>query len=173
MAGTADLLRRLERHPSVHYPVLVPNRRGLEDLEKLLVERPDGADEVAVFTAATEAFTKANTNNTLRDSIQAASLVSERARALGLRVRGYVSVVVHCPYSGHVKYSQVRDVAKALVDAGCYEISLGDTVGMARPFEVSEMVEEVRKSVPVSMLAVSTLFSSPNLLVLINVLRDT
>ena len=81
---------------------------------------------------------------------------AEAAVKKGLRVRGYVSVVIACPYSGRVDYKKVREVSKALVDMGCYEVSLGDTVGMGTPYEVAEMIEEVKKSVPVEKLAVSS-----------------
>jgi len=133
--------------------VLVPNQRGLEDLFSLLDTNPGVTDEIAVFTAATDAFTRANLNCTIEESLIRLSTVTQTAKARGLRVRGYVSVVIVCPYSGKTDYARVREVAKALMDMGCYEVSLGDTVGQGRPHEVAEMIEEVKKQVPVESLA--------------------
>ncbi len=158
MAGTADVLRRIDRLPSVRYPVLVPNQKGLNDLFALLGEIPSNpplTDEVAIFTAATDAFTRANLNCTVTESLEKLSKVTRSALDRGLRVRGYVSVVIACPYSGRTDYKRVRDIAKELMEMGCYEVSLGDTVGQGRPREVGEMLEEVKKSVPVENLAVS------------------
>jgi hydroxymethylglutaryl-CoA lyase len=156
MGGTAEVLTQIkQRGNNVHYPVLVPNKRGLEDLLTLLDTNPGVTDEVAVFTAATDAFNKANLNCTVAESLEKIEGVVRIARDRGLRVRGYVSVVVYCPYSGKVEYRQVKHVAKALEDMGCYEVSLGDTVGRARPHEIAEMLEEVKTGVPVEKLAVS------------------
>ncbi|KAG2007365.1 zuotin [Coprinopsis cinerea AmutBmut pab1-1] len=153
MGGTPDVLKQIRsRRPNVHYPVLVPNQRGLDDLLSLLDSHPALTDEIAVFTSATDAFNKANLNCTVAESLQKLQSVVSTAEK-GLRVRGYVSVVVVCPYSGKVDYRKVREVAKELVDMGCYEVSLGDTVGQARPHEVAEMLEEVKLSVPVHQLA--------------------
>lgn len=153
MAGTADVLKQIARsRPNVHYPVLVPNQRGLQDLLDL---PPNLTDEIAVFTSATDAFNRANLNCTVAESLEKLSTVVATARDRGLRVRGYVSVVIVCPYSGKVDYKRVREVATALADMGCYEVSLGDTVGRGRPHEVAEMLEEVKLGVPVHKLAVS------------------
>ncbi|KAJ8522076.1 hypothetical protein ONZ45_g1263 [Pleurotus djamor] len=156
MAGTADVLSKIERTPGNHYPVLVPNQKGLDHLLALLEANnvsPPLTDEIAIFTAATDAFTKANLNTTTAESLARLAPVTEAAVKKGLRVRGYVSVVIACPYSGRVDYKKVREVSKALVDMGCYEVSLGDTVGMGTPYEIAEMIEEVKKSVPVEKLA--------------------
>ncbi|KAF8902626.1 aldolase [Gymnopilus junonius] len=152
MAGTADVLNQIEKYPNVHYPVLVPNQRGLQDLLSLSTVRPL-TDEIAVFTAATDAFTNANLNCTIAESLTRLASVTRDALDRGLRVRGYVSVVIACPYSGKTDYKQVRAVAKELVDMGCYQVSLGETVGQGRPHEVAEMLEEVKKDVPVEKLA--------------------
>lgn len=124
---------------------------------------PPLTDEIAVFTAATDAFTKANLNCTIAESLTRLASVTRDARDRGLRVRGYVSVVIACPYSGKTDYSQVRAVTKELIDMGCYEVSLGETVGQGRPHQVAEMIEEVKKDVPVEKLAVgvSSLPSCP------------
>ncbi|EED84126.1 predicted protein, partial [Postia placenta Mad-698-R] len=150
MEGTDEVLRQMEHLQGVHYPVLVPNMKGLDALLALLstenppVSRPQHAapplppaqpltDEIALFTAATDAFCQANTNCTVAESLARLAPVAARARASGLRVRGYVSVVVVCPYTGRVRAEEVRDVARALLDMGCYEVSLGDTVGAGTP----------------------------------------
>ncbi|KAJ7165332.1 hypothetical protein C8R46DRAFT_1098380 [Mycena filopes] len=156
MAGTADVLSQMERLPNVRYPVLVPNQKGLDAVTALLAEHPVSpplTDEIAIFTAATDAFTRANLNTTTAESLTRLAPVARAALDRGLRVRGYVSVVIACPYSGRVDYVRVREVAKALLDMGCYEVSLGDTVGMGTPSQVSEMLEEVKKDVPVGKLA--------------------
>ncbi|KAI5891304.1 aldolase [Schizophyllum commune H4-8] len=169
MASSAEVLNYIERLPGVRYPVLIPNQKGLETLVQLMAKNeqqdmlitdvkddsphPVPTDEIAVFTAATDAFNKANTNATVAESLDRLAPVIRHALDLGLRVRGYVSVVIACPYSGRVDARQVRDVAKALVDMGCYEISLGDTVGQGTPWQVTSMIEEVSKDVNVDKLA--------------------
>ena len=157
MADTAEVLKKMEQVPGVRYPVLVPNQRGLDDLLGLLDEHPGVTDEVAVFTAASDGFAKANLNCTVKESLVRLEGVVRTARERGLRVRGYVSVVVECPYSGRTEYGKVREVARELVDMGCYEVSLGETVGKGRPHQVAEMIEEVKKGVPVHFLAVCSL----------------
>ncbi|KZP16713.1 aldolase [Athelia psychrophila] len=162
MGGTAEVISQMERLPGVHYPVLVPNQRGLDNLSSLLAEyasspsaaaQPPPTDEIAIFTAATDAFCQANTNTTVAGSLARLAPVARAALAQGLRVRGYVSVVITCPYSGQVDYGRVREVAEALLAMGCYEVSLGDTVGTGTPAAVSEMLREVTKTVPVEKLA--------------------
>lgn len=160
MAGTADVISQMERIPGVHYPVLVPNERGLDDLLKLLSLHPKPGtppptDEIAIFTAATDAFCRANTNCTVKESLERLAPVAERAAKAGLRVRGYVSVVITCPYSGRVDYNRVRDVSRALLEMGCYEVSLGDTTGAGTPGTVLDMLSVVASSIPVKKLAVS------------------
>ncbi|EJD02005.1 aldolase [Fomitiporia mediterranea MF3/22] len=158
MAGTADVLSQMERLPGVHYPVLVPNTRGLDDLLRLLASpsKPDTlprVNEIAVFSAATDAFSRANTNCTVKESLERLAPVVERAAAAGLRVRGYVSVVITCPYSGRADYKRVRDVSRALLDMGCYEVSLGDTTGTGTPASVLDMLSVVSSTIPVRNLA--------------------
>lgn len=158
MAGTAEVLRTMERLPNVHYSVLVPNQRGLQDLLALLEKYPESpplTDEISVFTSATELFTRRNLNCSIAESLQKLEVVTRTALEKGLRVRGYVSVAVVCPFEGRTDYKRVRDMTKELLDMGCYEVSLGETVGQGRPHEVAEMIEEVKKAVPVSKLAVS------------------
>jgi hydroxymethylglutaryl-CoA lyase len=174
MGGTADVLKGINRQKGVHYAVLVPNKRGLDDLVALLDSHPSDVpltDEVSVFTAATDAFNKANLNCTVKESLEKLGVVTRAALDRGLRVRGYVSVVIACPYSGTVDYKRVREVAKELLEMGCYEVSLGDTVGQARPHQIGEMLEEVKKVVPVEKLAVRFLYSFARL-ILSFALRD-
>ncbi|KAF8170133.1 hypothetical protein BJ912DRAFT_154965 [Pholiota molesta] len=156
MAGTADVLKGIEQRPGVHYAVLVPNARGLADLLALLSasdRSPPLTDEISVFVAATDAFSRANLNCSVAEALARTAPVVRAARAHGLRVRGYVSVVVACPYAGRVEPARVREVARELREMGCYEVSLGETVGRGRPHEVQEMLEEVKKGVPVENLA--------------------
>lgn len=161
MAGTAEVITQMERLPDVHYTVLVPNQKGLDNLSTVLSTHdspgPPPSDEIAIFAAATDAFSRANLNTSVAESLARLAPVARRALDQGLRVRGYVSVVIACPYSGAVDYKHVRDVAKELVEMGCYEVSLGDTVGMGTPTQVAAMIEEVKKRVPVEQLAVRDL----------------
>ncbi len=157
----------MTRLPGSHYPVLVPNQKGLDNLLSLLSSHPSSSpstppptDEIAVFTAATDAFAKANTNCTVSESLDRLAPVVSTALQRGLRVRGYVSVVIVCPYTGRVRYEDVKSVTRALREMGCYEVSLGDTVGMGTPASVGEMLEVVTggsDGVPVEVLAVSPL----------------
>ena len=159
MAGTPEVISQVERLPGVRYPVLVPNIKGLENLLTFLSghssSSPPPTDEVAVFIAATDAFSKANTNCTVAESLERTSQVVRLALEKGLRVRGYLSVVIACPYSGPVDYGKVRDLTKQLLDMGCYEVSLGDTTGVGNPHSISEMLNTVMSINPVEKLAVS------------------
>lgn len=159
MAGTSEVITQVDHLPGVRYPVLVPNIKGLENLLAVLSEHssssPPPTDEVAVFIAATDAFSKANTNCTVAESLERTSKVVRLALEKGLRVRGYLSVVIACPYSGPVDYRNVRDLTKQLLDMGCYEVSLGDTTGAGNPHSVSEMLATVMSANPVEKLAVS------------------
>ncbi|NUS60555.1 MAG: hydroxymethylglutaryl-CoA lyase, partial [Lysobacter sp.] len=124
LADAAEVFTGIARKPGVRYPVLVPNEQGYDRA------RAVGVDEVAVFTAASEAFNKKNINATIDESIERFRPVVERARADGVRVRGYVSTVLGCPYQGEVAVADVVRVAKQMHDLGCYEVSLGDTIGV-------------------------------------------
>ncbi|KAF8153279.1 hypothetical protein B0H34DRAFT_722956 [Crassisporium funariophilum] len=156
MAGTAEVLKGIDRLPGVHYAVLVPNERGLQDLLALLESHTASSpltDEISIFTAATESFCKRNLNCSVAESLDNLKRVTRTALDKGLRVRGYVSVVVACPFEGKVDPRRVRDVTRELLDMGCYEVSLGETIGQGRPHEVADMIEEVKKAVPVEKLA--------------------
>jgi len=147
MADTAEVMARIRRKPGVTYPVLVPNLKGLESAIAAK------ATEVAGFAAATEAFSKRNTNCTIARSMQRQAEVCRAALDAGLRVRGYISVVLGCPYEGEVQPEAVAGVAQQLFDMGCYEISLGDTIGTGTPASAQRMIETVAKKIPVEKLA--------------------
>jgi len=147
MADSGEVLRGIWRAPGVRYAALTPNLRGLDDALEA------GADEVAVFGSASEGFSKANINATIDESLARFAPVVEAAGAAGVRVRGYVSCVVACPYDGPVAPAQVARVVEALWRMGCYEISLGDTIGQARPEDVDAMLAAVGEVVPADRLA--------------------
>jgi isopropylmalate/homocitrate/citramalate synthase len=147
LADADEVLPAVHRRPGVRYPVLVPNLRGLE---RALAA---GADAVAVFTAASEAFAHANINMSVAGSLLAFAPVLQRARAEGMWTRGYVSTAFGCPYQGAVEPAVVAGIAAALSGLGCDEISLGDTIGVARPEQVPAVVAAVAASVPVERIA--------------------
>jgi hydroxymethylglutaryl-CoA lyase len=148
MAATREVLDGLQRAPGVDYPVLVPNLQGLA------AAREAGAGEIAVFTAASDAFNRRNINASVDESLARLAPVIEQALAAGLRVRGYVSTVLGCPYQGAVSLKEVVRVAGWLAAAGCYEISLGDTIGIGTPRQARAMLLAVAEAVPLSRLAV-------------------
>ena len=148
MADAAEVLAGIARAPGVSYPVLVPNEAGYD---RALAA---GAREVAVFTAASEAFNRRNTNAGIEESLQRFAPVLERARADGVRVRGYVSTVLGCPYQGEVPLADVVRVARSLHAMGCYEISLGDTIGVGTPAKARAMLRAVAGEVPMAALAI-------------------
>ena len=148
MADAAEVLAGIRRAPGVAYPVLTPNLQGYERA------RAAGAGEVAVFTAASEAFNRRNTNAGIDESLERFAPVLERARADGVKVRGYVSTVLGCPYQGDVPLADVVRVSKALFDMGCFEISLGDTIGVGTPGKARAMLRAVAQEVPMAALAV-------------------
>ena len=148
MADTAAVLSRIHRRPGVRYPVLVPNMKGLE---AALVA---GADEIAVFGAASETFSRRNINCSIDESLERFRPVVAEARSRGVRVRGYISCVVDCPYEGPIAPAAVARVAKALYVMGCEELSLGDTIGTGTPRRIQAMVETVAADIPIGILAV-------------------
>ncbi len=148
MADAAEVLAGIHRRPGITYPVLVPNEQGYERA------RAAGALEVAVFTAASEAFNLKNTNAGSEQSLLRFQPVLERARADGVPVRGYVSTVLGCPYQGDVAVSEVVRVARALHSMGCYEVSLGDTIGVGTPAKARAMLKAVASEVPMPALAI-------------------
>ena len=148
LADAADVFRGIHRVAGVAYPVLVPNEQGYDRA------RAVGASEVAVFTAASEAFNQRNINASIDESIERFRPVLERANHDGVRVRGYVSTVLGCPYQGDVPVGDVVRVAQRLHALGCYEISLGDTIGIGTPGKARAMLRAVADAVPMPALAV-------------------
>ena len=148
LADAAEVFAAIRKRPGIRYPVLVPNEQGYERA------RAVGASEVAVFSAASEAFNRKNINASIDESIERFRPVLERANADGVRVRGYVSTVLGCPYQGEVPLADVVRVARRMHAAGCYEISLGDTIGIGTPKKAREMLLAVAAEVPMQALAV-------------------
>jgi len=148
MADTAEVLNRIHRKPGVRYPVLVPNLKGLEAALAVRV------DEIAVFGAASETFSRRNINCSIEESLERFRPVVAEAKSRGVHVRGYVSCVVDCPYEGRIAPAAVARVAKALYAMGCEELSLGDTIGTGTPRRIRAMVETVAADVPIRILAV-------------------
>lgn len=148
LADAAEVYAGIDRRPGIAYPVLVPNEQGYDRA------RAAGVTEVAVFTAASEAFNRANTNAGIDESIERFRPILARAAADGVKVRGYVSTVLGCPYQGEVAVSAVVDVARRLHELGCYEISLGDTIGVGTPLKARRMLAAVAAEVPMAALAV-------------------
>jgi hydroxymethylglutaryl-CoA lyase len=147
MAGTADVLRQLNRVSGVSYTVLVPNRKGLE------AAIDNGVEDIAVFGSASDSFSQHNINCSVEESLSRMSEVAQAALARGIKVRGYVSCVLGCPYEGEVHPRAVARVAAALAGMGCYEISLGDTIGVGTPIKVKAMLSAVAERVPIVRLA--------------------
>ena len=148
MADTAGVLKGIRQRPGISYPVLTPNLKGFEHA------RAAGAREVAIFGAATDSFSQANINCSIDESLERFAPVCEAAAKLNIRVRGYVSCVLGCPYEGAVDPHQVAAVAKQIYDLGCYEISLGDTIGVGTPGKVETMIQTVSRSIPIEKLSV-------------------
>ncbi|MGH8617478.1 MAG: hydroxymethylglutaryl-CoA lyase [Burkholderiales bacterium] len=147
MADNADVMAAITRKPGVSYPVLVPNMKGLEGAIAA------GCEEAVVFGAATEAFSKKNTNCTIDEGLARFAEVAEAALKAGLRVRGDISVCLGCPYEGEVKPAQVTKLARALYAMGCYEITIADTIGAGTPGQTRAVIEDVAQYVPVTKLA--------------------
>ena len=148
MADHAEVMRTIRRKTGVSYPVLVPNMRGLE------AALATGVTEIAIFGAASESFSRKNINCSIAESFERFAPVVTTARAQGVRVRGYISCVIDCPYEGAIAPQAVAAVAKALRDMGCYEISLGDTIGSGTPARMQTMIHAVNTEVPITELAV-------------------
>jgi hydroxymethylglutaryl-CoA lyase len=147
MVGSADVLRGVSGHTDTEFHVLVPNEKGYE------ASQAAGAKVIAVFASASEGFSRANINCTVAESIERFKPVLARAKADRIKVRGYISCVLGCPYDGEVKPQAVVDVAKTLFDLGCYEISLGDTIGVGTPVKARQLLRAVAGEVPMANLA--------------------
>ncbi len=148
MADTATVLAQITARPGVSYPVLVPNLQGYD------AAKAAGAREIAIFGAASEAFSQRNINCSIAESLERFAPVAAAAQRDGIRVRGYISCVLGCPYEGDIAPGAVADVAARLHDLGCYEISLGDTIGVGTPMKAAAMVEAVAVRMPRDRLAV-------------------
>jgi len=148
MADSAAVLAGLRRRPGVRYPVLVPNLYGFEQALAA------GVQEISVFTAASDAFNRRNINASTAQSLQRFAPVIERAKVAGMRVRGYVSTVLGCPYQGAVPLADVVSVSLRLSELGCDEISLGDTIGVGTPLAARNMLKAVAQAIPMEQLAV-------------------
>jgi len=147
MGDAADVMAGIKRKAGVRYSVLTPNLRGFENALAA------GVDEVAVFGAASESFSQKNINCSIAESLERFLPVMEAAKQHHIPVRGYVSTVLGCPYEGDIAPEQVAKVAKALAELGCYEISLGDTIGVGTPLKAKRMLEAVAAEVPIEKLA--------------------
>ena len=147
MADTADVFRQISKKTGISYPVLVPNMKGME------AALASGVTEIAVFAAASESFSQKNINCSIKESLERFEPVMVQAEKHKIKVRGYVSCVLGCPYEGEIKPEVVADVAKILYQMGCYEISLGDTIGSGTPIKTQSMIMAVTKFIPVEKLA--------------------
>ena len=147
MADAADVMARIARKSGVRYPVLTPNLKGFD------AARASGADEVAVFVAATEAFSKRNINCSIDESLERAAPIFAAAKAANVRVRGYISVVLGCPYEGKVDAARVADIAAALHAMGAYEVSLGYTIGTGTAGVTKVLLDTVARRVPLPAIA--------------------
>ena len=148
MEHTADVFQGLKRHPAVHYSALVPNNQGMDEAISA------GLDHVSIFTAASEAFTAKNINCTIDESFDRFIPIIQKAQRYNVKVRGYLSCVIECPFSGQISPLAVQQVAKRLWNLGCYEVSLGDTIGKGTPASLSEMIKAVAQEVPLTALAI-------------------
>jgi hydroxymethylglutaryl-CoA lyase len=147
MADAHDVMTRISRKEGVTYPVLTPNLKGLE------AAIAAGATEVSVFGSASESFSQKNINCSIADSLKRFRPVIDKARKNNVAVRGYVSCVLGCPYEGDIEPAKVASVAQELYDMGCYEVSLGDTIGTGTPVKVQDMIAAVSQDIPMEKLA--------------------
>ncbi len=147
MGDAREVMTGIKRHAGVTYAALTPNLKGLESALEC------GVQEVAVFGAASESFTQKNINCSIAESLERFAPVIELAQKSGIPVRGYVSTVMGCPYEGDIAPSKVAEVSKTLFEMGCYEISLGDTVGVGTPLKAKRMLEAVNQHIPMNKLA--------------------
>ena len=149
MADQSEVMKLIKQKPGVSYPVLTPNLKGFESALAV------GAGEVAIFAAASESFSKKNINCTIRESIDRYDEVLQAAKKANVKVRGYVSCVLGCPYEGYIEPEPVIEVAKLLLEKGCYEVSLGDTIGVGTPGTTYKLLESLKSAgLPFDKLAV-------------------
>ena len=148
MADSAAVFQKINRRAGVSYAALTPNIKGFERAIKA------NATEVAIFASASESFSQKNINCSIAESLERFKPIMQAAKAQNVLVRGYVSCVVGCPYEGNISAGKVAEVAKALYNMGCYEISLGDTIGVGTPSLISTMINAVTESIPIEKIAV-------------------
>ncbi len=147
MATSAQVFKQVEKRAGISYPMLVPNLKGLE----LALEA--GVEEIALFAAASETFSQKNTNCSIAESIERFNAVIDAAQSEDLKIRGYISCVLGCPYEGKVSFDTVSMITQKLFDKGCYEVSLGDTIGVGTAGEARALIEILAKHAPVDKLA--------------------
>jgi len=148
MANTDEVMAQIERRQHVSYPVLVPNMQGLD------AALAANAKEIAIFGAASESFSQKNINCSIAESLKQFKPVCESALAKGIRVRAYISCVLGCPYEGYISPDATVSVAEKLLEIGCYEISLGDTIGVGTPIKARQMLEAVAEKIAMEKLAI-------------------
>ncbi len=147
MATSSEVFTRIDKRPDISYPMLVPNLKGLE------IALAAGVQEIALFAAASETFSQKNTNCSIAESIERFNDVIDQAQAAGVKIRGYVSCVLGCPYEGKVSFDTVSMITQKLFEKGCYEVSLGDTIGVGTAGEAQDLVEILMKHVSAQQLA--------------------
>ncbi len=147
MATSSEVFTRIDKRPDISYPMLVPNLKGLE------IALAAGVQEIALFAAASETFSQKNTNCSIAESIERFNEVIDQAQAAGVKIRGYVSCVLGCPYEGKVSFDTVSMITQKLFEKGCYEVSLGDTIGVGTAGEAQDLVEILMKHVSAQQLA--------------------
>lgn len=147
MATSTEVFKQIDKRAGISYPMLVPNLKGLE------LAHEAGVQEIALFAAATETFSQKNTNCSIAESIDRFNAVIDKAQAFDMKIRGYISCVLGCPYEGEVSSDTVLMLAQKLFDKGCYEVSLGDTIGVGTAGQASDLVEKLSRQVPVQQLA--------------------
>ena len=147
MANSDQVLAGLDKQAGIRYPVLIPNLRGLETAIAA------GVTDIAIFASASETFSQRNIHCSIQESLARFAQVAERAQPLGIRIRGYVSCVAGCPYEGPIQPAVVAGLSRQLIDLGCEEISLGDTIGIGTPGTIMPMLDAVSRKVPVGQLA--------------------
>lgn len=148
LADAADVFAGIDKRRGVSYPVLVPNLKGLEKALSV------GVTDIAVFAAASDEFSQRNINASIEESLERFAPVAERANAEGLRIRGYISCVLGCPYQQAVPVQRVVDVSHLLTELGCYEVSLGDTIGVGTPLQAKKLVEAVADRIGIERIAI-------------------
>ena len=147
MGDNAAVMQGIKRQPATVYPVLTPNLQGFDTAIQA------GASEVAIFAAASESFSRKNINCSITESLKRFEPILSVASSLEIKVRGYVSCVVGCPYEGAISPEQAARVAKTLFDMGCYEVSLGDTIGVGNPSSIQRLIEACAQQIPIEKLA--------------------